>query len=88
MEPTVASEPERLTWAEIRRRYPDQHVVLVETDWGDGTSFEFRHAVVFGCAPTEKEASPIVKQAFLKYRRVGTRWTGPPRRPDPRFEIK
>lgn len=56
-QPILATAPvERLTWDEIRARYPDQWVVLVDYDWIDVDDGEFRTAVVAGCGKTRKEA--------------------------------
>lgn len=47
MEPARAHDlPERLTWVEIRARYPDQWVTLVDADWIDEDANELRTAVV------------------------------------------
>jgi hypothetical protein len=73
----ASAESERLTWDEICRRYVDEWVVLVETDWVNDTDFDFRAATVFGHAKTRKESSPIVKQAFLSHEEVGCFFTGP-----------
>ena len=83
----AAVEPERLTWDEIRRRHPDEWVVLVESDWFDERSFKLRSAIVFGHSPRRTEVSPTVKRAYSTYREVGTFWTGPIRGPIPRFYI-
>lgn len=37
-----------MTWKAICARYPDQWVVLVDTDWVDSHNFEFRSARVVG----------------------------------------
>ena len=44
----TVSAPERLTWAEICHRHPDEWVVLIETEWFDENNFEFGTAVVLG----------------------------------------
>ena len=72
----AGAETERLTWDEICKRYPDEWVVLVETDWVNDCDFNFRSAKVFGHAKRRKESSPIVKDAFRTYQGVGCFYTG------------
>jgi hypothetical protein len=59
---------ERLTWNEICRRYPDEWVVLVETEWVNDTDFEFRSAVVVAHHNSRKAVSPEIKAAFGRAR--------------------
>lgn len=68
--------PERLTWAQICKRYPDEWVVMVETEWVNDRDFEFGTTLVLGHYKTRKEASPHIKAAFQHYRGVGSFWTG------------
>jgi hypothetical protein len=74
---------ERLTWAEIRKRYPDQHVVLVDGEWGEEEGPEPVTAIVLGHYNSRKEASPHVKAALARgaYTEVGSMWTGELRLP-------
>jgi hypothetical protein len=62
--PPFISEP--LTWAEIRDRYPDQWVCLVEIDEINDTDFEVRTAHVVGHGKTRiaplEQADPFIKQ--------------------------
>jgi hypothetical protein len=81
------SASERLTWKEICERYPDEWVVLVETDWVNDTDFEFGTAEVLGHFKSRKEASPRIKAAFDRYEEVGSYWTGQIRGPIPRFML-
>ena len=67
---------ERLTWAQICERYPDEWVVMVETDWVNDRDFEFGTTHVIGHYKTRKEASPHIKAAFQHYSEIGSFWTG------------
>ena len=78
---------ERLTWKQICERYPDEWVVLVETEWVNDTDFDFGTATVLGHFKSRKQASPHIKQAFERYNEVGSFWTGKMRGPIPRFII-
>lgn len=68
---------ERLTWTQICDRYPDEWVVLVDTQWVNDTDFEFVTATVLGHFKSRKQASPCIKAAFQRYEEVGSYWTGP-----------
>jgi len=70
------SASERMTWKEICERYPDEWVVLVETQWVNDTDFDFGTAIVLGHFKSRKEASPHIKAAFQRYQEVGSFWTG------------
>ncbi len=81
-----AVEPESLdevvtTWKEVCQRYPDQWVVLVETDWIDAGKSSFRSARVVGhgvrCADAVAQARPVT----ARYRAYGTFFTGRVRAP-------
>ena len=76
---------ERLTRKQICERYPDEWVVLVETDWVNDTDFDFGTAAVLGHFKSRKQASPHIKRAFERYNEVGSFWTGKIRGPIPRF---
>ena len=84
---TVTENFERLTWGEIRQRFPDERVVLVETEWANETDFEFGTAVVVAHDQSRKIASPYVKAAFERYDEVGCFWTGEIRGPVPRLVL-
>ena len=79
----VASE--RLTWDEICKRFPDEWVVLVETNWENDTDFDFDTALVLAHHKYRTAASPDVKAAFGHHEEVGCFWTGEVRGPVPRF---
>jgi hypothetical protein len=73
MTPQGSTNAERLTWDQICSRFPDEWVVLVETDWVNDRDFEFG------------TASPHIKAAFDHYPQIGCFWTGEIRGPIPRF---
>ena len=83
--PTAAAE--RLTWAEIQRRFPDEWVVLVDTDWTNGQDFDFGTALVVGHRKRRKDASTLVKAAFESHQDVGCFWTGEIRAPGLRHAV-
>lgn len=87
MQTEVSAVFERLTWDEICRRFPDEWVVLVETDWVNDTDFTFGTAVVVAHHKRRKQASPDIKAAFLCHDEVGCFWTGEISGPVPRFGI-
>jgi hypothetical protein len=76
--------PELLSWAEIRRRYPDQWVALVDVVWIDDTD-EFSAARVAGFGP--KRADPFVQARRLesRFEEIGHFFTGRVRAPVPGF---
>lgn len=78
---------ERLTWKQICERYPDEWVVMVETEWVNDTDFEFGTTLVLGHFKSRKEASPFIKASFQQYNRIGSFWTGELRGPIPRFVL-
>lgn len=78
---------DRLTWKQICERYPDEWVVLVDTQWVNDTDFEFGTTIVLGHFKSRREASPHIKLAFERYESVGSFWTGKIRGPIPRFII-
>jgi hypothetical protein len=81
----VSIQAERFTWDQICERFPDEWVVLVETDWVNDRDFEFGTALVLGHYKRRKEASPHIKAAFAQYPEIGCFWTGEIRGPIPRF---
>lgn len=52
---------ERLTWAEIERRYPDEHVLLIEYDWRED-EIDPRSGVVCAHAKTLRELARLSKE--------------------------
>ena len=87
MAPHAAENAERLTWDQICSRFPDEWVVLVESDWANDQRVELGTAVVIGHYKRRKEASPHIKAAFESYRQIGCFWTGALRGPVPRFIV-
>ena len=84
---TVAQGSERLTWAEICARYPDEWVIMADVDFVNDTDFVFRTALVLGHHKHRKAASPEIKAAYEQHESVGCFWTGEIRGPIPRFII-
>ncbi len=76
---------QRLSWAEICKRFPDEWVVITGADWVNDTDFAFGTALVLGHYTSRKIASPHIKAAFQHHREVGSFWTGKLRGPIPRF---
>lgn len=73
--PTPAvSEP--LTWEQICERYPDQWVVLVETEWLSDNNFRFRTARVAGAGKTRREPLDQARPLRLRYPSFGHFFTG------------
>ena len=72
----TAVQPERLTWDEIRKRYPDEWVVIADMDCVEDGFFEFGTAIVIGHHKTRKAASPDIKEADKHYSEVGAFFTG------------
>lgn len=83
--PAITGSADRLTWAEICRRFPDRWVVVADTDWVNDTDFDFRSAEVIACHRRRKDASPDVKAVLAQGRPAGCFWTGQIRGPVPRF---
>jgi hypothetical protein len=80
IEPAL-SEP--LTWAEIRARYPDQWVVLVEVEWVDEDDRDFRSARVAGYGKTRREPLQQARAAWSRYGEIAHFFTGAIRVPAP-----
>lgn len=68
--------PERLTWAEICARYPDEWVVLIDTKWLDQDSFEFETAIVCGHAKGHDEVLRATRPAREHIMTSGIYFTG------------
>ena len=64
---------ERLTCDEIRARFPERWVVVVDVD----ATSERCSAVVIGKHASRRDASADVRAAFRAYEEVGCFWTGP-----------
>jgi hypothetical protein len=71
----VVSEP--LTWEEIRERYPDQWVALIEIDWVVEHNFQFRTARVAGSGKTRREPLVQARPLRSRYSEIGHFFTGP-----------
>jgi hypothetical protein len=83
IEPQRATFPasERLTWAEICSCYPDEWVVLVETEWFDENNFEFGTAVVLGHSNGHNEVLRLTKPLRSDGMGFGIFFTGRARAP-------
>jgi hypothetical protein len=73
-----AAEPvERLTWDEIRARYPDQWVVFANITRVNRADFAFTGAEVIAAFADRKAASPTMKELHATNRgSVGCFFTG------------
>ena len=67
---------ERLTWPQIRERYPDQWVVLVEHDWDEVNLSSYNTARALGCGASRAEAIAHARPALDAYDGYGCRYTG------------
>lgn len=65
---------DKLSWDEIKRRYPDEYVVLVEAEW-DGSLPEVTAAVVLGHAKTNQELVASTKD-LVAGREITILYTG------------
>ena len=74
--PDLQPTPARLTWPEIRDRYPDQWVVLVDLDYVDEVNHEIRTAVVAGAAPTRRGSFASASGVPSKNNHFAHRFTG------------
>ncbi|MBX3156530.1 MAG: hypothetical protein KF773_11060 [Deltaproteobacteria bacterium] len=81
LEPTV-TEP--MTWAEIRARYPDMWVDLVDIVDEQPKTFEFRTARVAGRGDTRREALAQSQPWRAPDRKFMLRFTGESVPPVPR----
>jgi hypothetical protein len=71
-----ASISEPLTWGEIRERYPDQWVCLVEMARIEEHDFEFRTARVVGHGKTPREPLDQARPLRERYTEIGHYYTG------------
>ena len=76
MSETSIATPDRLTWEEVRARYPDQWVVLVDADWVDDHNFAFGTAQVFASRARRHEATKEMGRALRAFANVGCFFTG------------
>jgi hypothetical protein len=70
---------ERLTWDEIRERYPDCWVVMVDHDWQAQNITELKTARVLATGATRAEAKAHARPMLDTYRAWGCHFTGEPR---------
>ena len=77
---------ERLTWPQIRERYPDQWVVMIEHDWDEHDLANYTTARVLGPGPSRAEAGASAQPALDAYQSWGCRYTGTIR--GPMFQLK
>jgi hypothetical protein len=78
---SAAADLERLTWDEVRRRYPDQWVTLVDIDWVNETDFEFRTALAIGAATRRPDAMNQARSMIDRYPGFACFYTGRIRAP-------
>ena len=52
---------ERLTWAEIEERYPEEHIQLIDYDWPDD-EINPRSGIVHAHAKTLRELAQLTKE--------------------------
>jgi hypothetical protein len=83
---TKMDTSERLTWQQIRERYPDQWVVLVEHDWDEHDLAHYTTARVFAQGASRAEALAHAQPALTAYQGYGCRYTGTIR--GPMFQLK
>ena len=83
----LSMAPERMTWDDICRRFPDEWVVLVDADWADDHNFEFGTAQVFTHRASRREATQDLGVACGSFQNVGCFITGRIPGPIPRFMV-
>lgn len=74
-------EAERLTWAQIRQRYPDQHVYLIAAERPDPTYPDFLSAIVVGAGATDDEAFAPAEPYWKAGQMIEHRFTGRSKKP-------
>jgi hypothetical protein len=72
----MATMEKRMTWKEICERFPDQWVVMVDMKWPRGSRIDPSSATVLAHHRIRKDASPDVKAAMARGKRVACFWTG------------
>ena len=72
----VVSPPERLSWEEIRRHYPEQWVRLADFEWLDLEQRQFRSAVVIGHGKSRHELCRATAHLIAGRDDVVCRFTG------------
>lgn len=77
---------ERLDWQQIRERYPDQWVVLVDHDWQEDDASRYNTARILACGASRNEALAHAQPTLETYDCYGCRYTGTIR--GPMFQLK
>jgi hypothetical protein len=77
---------DRLTWEQIRERYPDQWVVLVQHDWQEHDPTRYNTARVLACDASRAAAVARARPALDAHHSYGCRYTGTIR--GPMFQLK
>jgi hypothetical protein len=67
---------ERLTWPQIRERYPDRWVVLVDQDWDEHDLASYTTARVLACGSSRAAAMANAEPALRAYTGCGCHYTG------------
>lgn len=73
-------EGERLTWAQIRQRYPDQHVYLL-AERAHPMHPDFLSAIVVGAGATDDEAFAPAERYWRAGQSIEHRFTGRSKKP-------
>jgi len=74
-------EAERLTWAQIRQRYPDQHVYLLAAERPHPMHPDFTSAIVVGAGATDDEAFAPAERYWRDGQSIEHRYTGRSKKP-------
>jgi hypothetical protein len=69
------------TWEDVCRRYPDQWVVLVETDWIDSSKLDFRSTRVVGHGAHRTDVLALARPLTARCQGFGCFFTGRIRAP-------
>jgi len=72
----VPVEPDPLPWAEIRARYPDQYVCLVDIKRVEPRNTEIETAGVVGHGATRRAAFEPIRDLGARYPLHAVRFTG------------
>ena len=72
---------QRVNWDEIRRSYPDEWVVCVDTDYSQPHSFPFRSTCVVGHGADRRAVLAETREAVAHYQGFGCFFTGRIRAP-------
>ncbi len=74
---STSTQPERLLWDDICKRYPSEWVVLVDLERSkDDDEYEFGLSTVWGHSPNRREAYVVAKSAHDSFDEVACRFTG------------